>query len=239
MQLKFTSLIYLLFVTLGLSAQVGVNNPNPEQALDVTGKIKVGDDATAPSDGTIRYNGPEGSFEGYADGEWESLNKSAAPENPIPFLASVFTTFQAEGYVSMEYQRLLVNQPGVQFDANGGTSFPRTVVPAGYLMVVDYIHVVAMRNTGDEQFLVEISEADGDATTGDELDSGRNEPLIYVSGTSSAGPAKLGNGRAPLLVVRPGNQLTLANQSGPGYTGGVRVVFTGFLVQDLDQYFTY
>lgn len=241
MKTSITFLVCLLFTTLHLSAQVGVNNPTPEQALDVAGKIKVGDDAVPPTDGTLRYNSPEGSFEGYADGKWESLNKSAAPENPIPFFASVYTTLESEGYISMEFQRLLGNPAGVQFELNGGTgsSTRRTVVPAGYLMVVDYIHVVAMENTGDEQFLVEIADTEGNASTESDLDNGRDEPLIFVSGSSSGGPAKLGNGRAPLMVVNAGEQLTLKNLSGAGYTGGVRAVFTGFLVQDLDDYFTY
>ena len=57
-------LFYLLLLTLStsLTAQVGVNNPKPQQALDVDGKIKLTDDATVPTDGTVRYNNPEGTW---------------------------------------------------------------------------------------------------------------------------------------------------------------------------------
>lgn len=64
------------------SAQVGVNQPTPEQTLDVNGKIKLADDATVPSAGTVRYNAPEADFEGYDGGAWQSF--TAAPASGLP-----------------------------------------------------------------------------------------------------------------------------------------------------------
>lgn len=63
-----------LMLTCSLCAQVGVNTPNPEQALDVAGKIKVSDDNMTPTDGTMRYNSAEGAFGGFSEGEWSSFN---------------------------------------------------------------------------------------------------------------------------------------------------------------------
>lgn len=53
---------------------VGVGTSNPSQKLDVHGKIKVGDDAQAPEEGTVRYNVATNNFEGYNGSEWVSMN---------------------------------------------------------------------------------------------------------------------------------------------------------------------
>lgn len=59
------STFFGLFMILSMSSQVGVNNPTPEQALDVNGKVKLTDDTTAPTAGTIRYDATSSDFEGY------------------------------------------------------------------------------------------------------------------------------------------------------------------------------
>lgn len=83
--LYFFAFLTLLF-SAPLSAQVGVDNPNPEQALDVAGKIKLTDDATPPTDGTIRYNAAEGAYEGYTAGEWEAFNGKSATPTGVDYL---------------------------------------------------------------------------------------------------------------------------------------------------------
>ena len=71
------SLFYVFFLCyLPLFAQIGINNDLPEQALDVNGKIKVGDDATTPTEGTVRYNSATKTFEGYDGTEWVSMSYS-------------------------------------------------------------------------------------------------------------------------------------------------------------------
>ena len=241
MIIRISTLLLSCLLSLTAFAQVGVNNTSPEQALDVNGKVKVGDDATRPTDGTIRYNSPEGRFEGYSRGEWKTLDeKSATPDRPIPFFASVYTTFQNEEYQVPEWQEAH-GQPRDFFlpQADPAQLRANTVVPPGYTMVVDYIHVVGMSSTDDEQFLVQVAHTDGSARNNDQRERHRDEPLLYVTGSVKAGPSVLGNGRAPLLIVGAGQQLVVRNESASSNTGGVRVVFTGFLVQNLDQYFTY
>lgn len=61
------------------SQQVGIKTTNPDQALDVNGKIKLGDDARTPTAGTIRYNFAAGEFEGFDGVQWKVLtNKPPA-----------------------------------------------------------------------------------------------------------------------------------------------------------------
>lgn len=68
MERKLKNVLFVgLFIIFSnsITAQVGVNNDMPEQALDVNGKIKLGDDATTPTEGTIRYNSATKTFEGF------------------------------------------------------------------------------------------------------------------------------------------------------------------------------
>ena len=70
-------LILLLAMPIGLSAQVGVNTETPKQALDVNGKLQIGDDETRPTPGTLRFDGANGDFQGYDGSGWKSLTKPA------------------------------------------------------------------------------------------------------------------------------------------------------------------
>ena len=51
-------LLTLLSLTLltQLTAQVGINTDDPQQALEVDGKIALGDDNRPATEGTLRYN---------------------------------------------------------------------------------------------------------------------------------------------------------------------------------------
>ncbi|GLR18809.1 FG-GAP repeat protein [Portibacter lacus] len=56
--------------------KVGINNISPSQAMDVAGKIKLGDDNTLPEEGTIRWNASIKDFEGFNGSEWLSFTKN-------------------------------------------------------------------------------------------------------------------------------------------------------------------
>ncbi|WP_235299460.1 FG-GAP repeat protein [Portibacter marinus] len=63
-------------VWLDKSGNTGFGASNPSQKVQVNGKIKIGDDATAPSAGTIRFNTSTKSFEGYDGGKWINFGGS-------------------------------------------------------------------------------------------------------------------------------------------------------------------
>ena len=213
------------------AAQVGVDNADPEQTLDVGGKVKIADDATAPTDGTIRYNEADGTFEGYADGQWEVLNQSALPDQPMPVTLAMFNTLPSTTYEDIDFLDTHGNPILFLSNIDGN---PRAV-PPGYLLVIDMIEVMGMARNADEQFRVNIVASRADETP----EAGRVNPQVYVSGSSKGGNVTLGSGRAPIIVVEEGQQLVLLNDSPPSNTDGIRMIATGFLVQDLDQYFTY
>ncbi|NNF32504.1 MAG: hypothetical protein HKN68_00235 [Saprospiraceae bacterium] len=64
-------------MTLDSEGETGFGTTNPSQKVDVNGKIKIGDDAKAPTEGTIRYNSTSKSFEGYDGTKWIKLGGSS------------------------------------------------------------------------------------------------------------------------------------------------------------------
>ncbi len=81
-QIKFGIhiLAFLFFISTQVvfSQKVGINKSDPQEALDVNGKIRVGNDNSNPvtSSGTIRFNPETGDFEGYTGNDWESFTKN-------------------------------------------------------------------------------------------------------------------------------------------------------------------
>ncbi len=72
--LHFTFIFLFLTVTFLSTAQnVGVGTDSPSQQLTVDGKIKIGDDNSPPSIGTIRYDSLKQDFEGWTGSEWKSF----------------------------------------------------------------------------------------------------------------------------------------------------------------------
>ncbi len=57
--------------------ETGFGTSNPNQKVHVNGKLKIGDDAKAPTEGTIRYNSTNNSFEGYDGTKWINLGRSS------------------------------------------------------------------------------------------------------------------------------------------------------------------
>lgn len=55
--------------------KLGVNTNSPTQAVDIKGKLKLGDDTTLPQAGTVRWNAEALDFEGYNGTEWMSFTK--------------------------------------------------------------------------------------------------------------------------------------------------------------------
>ena len=57
--------------------ETGFGTTNPSQKVHINGKLKIGDDEKAPSEGTIRYNSTNKSFEGYDGTKWINLGGSS------------------------------------------------------------------------------------------------------------------------------------------------------------------
>lgn len=225
------TLLFLLSLSALATAQVGVNNTNPQQALDVNGKVRLTDDDTTPTDGTIRYDDSSESFEGFTGGGWQSFNKQATPEDVEEITTYAFNLTPAIG----GDQTVNWSANVETIAARSGTSLFDDEVPAGKYYVIDHIQVTARDRQPDEFFYVGIARA---VVSNGDVSFLRN-PRIYLSGNSSTGTQELVAARAPLLILRAGEQLALYN-SDTSETS-IRVVVHGFYVdQDrMDEFYTY
>ncbi len=57
--------------------ETGFGTNNPDQKVHVNGKIKIGDDDKAPTEGTIRFNSSNKRYEGYDGTKWINLGGSS------------------------------------------------------------------------------------------------------------------------------------------------------------------
>ncbi len=206
-------LLFCCLASFALTAQVGVNNNNPEQALDVNGKIKLTDDATAPSAGTLRYNSAEVTFEGYNGTEWKSFTERRSHRlaaNPIPLFGSV---------------------PGVpksgsrEFSFNTWTdALSFTTPPPGKFIIITAIFFQpnAIDKNADFEFSMGVSARPN---------INNSSSLFFLINTTNNRPIL--SETAPIFVVSPGETLKMflePTSSIDFANANVR----GFLVDDLE-----
>ncbi len=224
LRITFSALLLALFTTTAM-AQVGVNNPDPEQALDVNGKIKLADDSAPPTDGTIRYNDTETSFEGYSDGEWKSFTETGTPEN-VDF-RQIYVVNKTN---DNEWEQVINQASPVS-----GTPNFFDAIPTGKKFLVDMVECVARDGQPNEFYYAAISPSSLPVSANANL---RN-PRIYLSGNSSNGNTIIQAGRAPLFVVHAGHGIAVWNSANSQTS--IRVVITGLMVDEdaTDDYFSY
>lgn len=228
----FRSLLLLfLLATLpfAASAQVGVNNNSPEQALDVDGKIKVTDDGTTPSNGTIRYNSPEDDFEGFAGGEWQSLTKSAVPNDPQPGYFAEFSVNPGSSSGSSPGSGDWALFDRIERMSDNQTFFQ--VIPGDQFFVVDQICMTLEDMQPGDTFYAGVRKVR------DQNDNFGLNPQIFMSGGAQDGTKCMQSNRAPLLILQPGQTLQRWNSSNSD--GQVRIMVYGFFVDELADYFQF
>ena len=216
--MKVSLSLLALCCTATLTAQVGVNNADPQQALDVGGKVKIADDGETPTAGTLRYNAADGQFEGHDGRGWSNLSASATgplPTGPIPVAGSGF----AGSSNAKDNARLYYPDSRLSF----------TQVPAGKFLVVTALNIApnALTVSSANKYFVTVGASD--TPTG----------LLYTSTglklTGDLGATRLlQSGLAPLLVIRGGQYLTVVQDDLQNNTErGIDIEFRGFLVDDL------
>lgn len=208
----FTLLCCFLFSLTCLS-QVGVNNATPEQALDVNGKIKLTDDSTAPSAGTLRYNAGEDDFEGYNGSEWKSLTTSGAgPGSPVPMYGRSNAVPQGE------------NQDIVLRSWDGSVGSFTTVPSDKYFIVTTVMYKDNNLDIVNRNVVAEVySMAPGGSFLAN----------IRFQGLESVLRPIIGGLDNPLLVVRPGGTVRLYHYNN-SEEPTIDVDIRGFLVDDLN-----
>ena len=213
------STIFAFLMILSTNAQVGVNNNSPEQALDVNGKLKITDDAKAPTAGTIRYTTNSDDFEGYDGTEWKSLTEqksSGTPSNPVPYFGRSNPVTVGNG----------IGNPGLvtlQSWENSAATF--STVPGGKFFLVTRIQAQ------DNNLTTTFERIDcGVYAQGTSL---RSSTLVRMVGSNRELVTLTGDQSNPLLILRPGDRIAIFNNNLASETT-INVLIHGFLVDALD-----
>ncbi len=206
--MKLIHFIALLILTSGAWSQVGINNTNPNQALDVNGKVKIGNDGVTPTEGTLRY-GTTGDFEGYTSGGWRSFTQSSSsiiPGDIIPIIAS--STISPN-----------VTQDLTLYDAFTLNSYVN--IPSGkYFMVTS---IVVSSNTTGTTGVHALSIGPRVSTP---------YPISYRSldlkGDRATSSQTVSDPYGFLVIIRPGEKFSIYNSNNSNYP--VDITVRGFIL---------
>ncbi|WP_235296518.1 hypothetical protein [Portibacter marinus] len=208
MRIIIYNMLFFLFITINLSAQVGVNTIDPDQTFDVNGKMKIGNDGRTPSEGTLRY-GPTGDFEGFTGNGWTSFTEKSGPlpTGPRPVTGYLGNVLASETLaLSFLY-------------SDGSGSF--TSIPTGkYLMITSVIiQSNSLAKTGEYQT---------------SIGPGSSFPIgsrgLFLTGNRTS-IQSIHDPLGLLIIGRAGENIVVTNQSTSEFT--VRVSVRGFVVDDL------
>ena len=211
MRIFFTILIVIAFTS--SFAQVGINTDNPDQALDVDGKVKIGNDGRTPTEGTIRY-GATGDFEGYTAEGWNSFteqNSGPLPGNPVPLTG--FLNIISPGQVEDFYF----------YDWDGNFFLD---VPIGKKVIVTGIYPSPNSAAATNDFY-----ALSIASYGDSGSTIRNYSRIRISSYDNESRYISGD-QAPLIVLNEGERVKVFSYGTTEIT--MAVSLRGFLVDNLE-----
>ncbi|WP_445732577.1 hypothetical protein [Mariniflexile sp.] len=218
--MKTIKTIIALLCFLPAFSQVGVNTSTPQQALDVNGKVQIGDDSTPETNGTMRYNTTKSDFEGYNGAGWQSFTQS---KNGLPSNAKmVFGRLNSLEHNSFpEY---------VSFYDEKGTEVIKDFLFKGKYLLITHISISpsSLNDILEEATFYSISISYGPNI---EKLSGK-----YTGGTLYQSDA----GYAPLGIIEDGDALSITNSviSLPSgykqFESGIDIYVVGILVDDLD-----
>lgn len=97
--------------------RVGIGNSNPQQALDVSGAIKIGDTSTS-TQGSIRYR--NGKFEGNTSSGWVDFAGGGG--------SSVFSTNNNDAYYLDGNVGIGTSTPGTALEVNGDVTITGSII---------------------------------------------------------------------------------------------------------------
>ncbi|OAV43154.1 hypothetical protein [Lewinella sp. 4G2] len=224
------TLFAFLFLTVSISlcAQVGVNNSNPSQALDVNGKIQVSDDNTPAEKGTIRFNDATDEFEGYDGTEWKilSLEKSSgAPSDPIAYTGRTVNSVFRDSNGNVIPTDCRLYQTG---NVQSGAPSNFITVPSGKHFLVTMLWVedngITNQANADDLYDVTISAPVSGSST-------RFANSVRLVGRVGDSKFLIGDQTNPIIIMRPGDRFRIFNESSDTR---VNINVRGFLVDELD-----
>ncbi len=208
--MKCLSLLLFIICYFSSYSQIGINVEEPNQTLDVGGKIKIGTDGRTPTGGTIAYVASAGDFWGYTDDGYKSFTQKGGflPTNPVPLTG--FSPNLNPGFI--QYCTL---------HTWDGTAY--ATVPTGKKFIITGLYPTAATPTSaNEYFNLEFMASLGNTPI--------NHSRIRISGYDNIVRYFSGDA-APLIVLNEGERLRAY-----GVTDSMlamNVAIRGFMVDNL------
>ena len=209
--MKYFIVFGFLLASFFLFAQVGIDTNNPGQKLDVNGKVKIGNDGTRPTAGTMRYFNTQ--FQGHNGTEWLSLSQQT--NGPLPSVAAPVFSFENSISAGSSKQFIFQDWDGLVF----------TTIPANQMIIVTGIYPSPNAAAIANNFYA-ISLTVRVSSTGDLVPN----TALRISGYDNVSQSFSGD-QAPLLVIKSGQHLDAFSYNSSELTMSLSV--RGFLVDDL------
>ena len=212
--MRYLLLPFFLLLSLILVAQVGVNTADPQQALDVNGKIRLADDPTTPLDGTMRFSATEGEFQGFSGGQWNSFSTvsgSGLPKGAEPVY----------GYLN----NVNVGTDDEITFYRWTSSIPMTEVPEGKYLLVMAIYPEPNALVRDRDYDLSFYPLTVAPTT---VQPARG---MTIFGNTSVPAPLMGDGY-PVIILGSGQTLRVYNNVTSKIN--MRIIARGFLVDSLE-----
>ena len=212
--MKYFALFAFLFASSFLNAQVGIyTNGGPGQVVEVKGKIKIGNDGTTPTAGTMRYSSTVKQFQGYDGTEW--INFSQQANGPLP----------SQAIPVFSYENIISAGTSEQITFRDWDEIVYSTIPANKMIIVTGIYPSPNSAAIADLFYalsfnvyVSSNNALVPSTT------------LRISGYDNVSQSFSG-GLAPLLVVKAGQYLSVFSYNTSELAMSLSV--RGFLVDDL------
>ncbi len=203
--------------------QVGINTENPSQTLDVNGQIQVGQDNLLPNEeGSLCYNNVNKDLEGFVQGQWQSLTT----QNQILGENAQYVQIYDFGVGNNSTWQFFDQSKGYD-SATGATTSGFLPVPSSKILVIDQVYVTATTANPSYKFFAGVRKSNTNGI-------GVN-PQVYITGSSQNGNSCLQANKAPLLVINSGN--TVQAYNGTSSDVSVKIIITGFLLNNLQEYY--
>ena len=201
--MKYFVLVIFLFASSFLNAQ----------GLDVHGKIKMGDDDTRETAGTMRYSSAVKQFQGYDGTEWIDFGQQA--NGPLP--SAAIPVFSYENFISAGTSEQITFRDWDEVVYN--------TIPANKMIIVTGIYPSPNSAAIADLFYAlsfNVYVASNNAIV--------PSTALRISGYDNVSQSFSG-GQAPLLVVKAGQYLSVFSYNSSELTMSLSV--RGFLVDDL------
>ncbi|MEM9546727.1 MAG: hypothetical protein AAGA77_12185 [Bacteroidota bacterium] len=138
--------------------ETGFGTTDPDQKVHINGKLRIGDDGKSPTEGTIRFNSSNSSFEGYDGTQWINLGGGSSPYG----VQGTFNLPNSSFYISVEgnivLMRAVTDKILLVSTENVQIGFDSSIPPNPIYGTARYVNLFEKNDAGDWDNTLSLSE---------------------------------------------------------------------------------